>query len=139
MKNYKPNKELSGILKEPDVLYQINISRAGLAVQFLKEFVEYSKITFKELASIFQVSERTIQRYQSDTKLPSGPSEKLIALTKLYDTGTEVFGSTDLFRKWLHTSNMALGGSEPMNLLDTHLGFELVQNELGKLAHGVFS
>jgi uncharacterized protein (DUF2384 family) len=53
--------------------------------------------------------------------------------------GSEVFGSTEHFIKWLNLSNTALGGMEPYELLGIPGGVSKVRDLLGRIEKGVYS
>ena len=53
-----------------------------------------------------------------------------IALAKHY------FGDGPKATRWLRRPNRALGGSTPLELVDTELGARTVENVLGRIAYG---
>jgi uncharacterized protein (DUF2384 family) len=53
--------------------------------------------------------------------------------------GISVFGSSDIFDKWLAEPCPALGGISPRSLMVTAEGLETVLNEIGRIEHGVIS
>ncbi|WP_449438904.1 type II RES/Xre toxin-antitoxin system antitoxin [Pedobacter steynii] len=85
------------------------------------------------------ISERTLQRYTPATLIKTEHAEKAIELARLYQRGTEVFGTMDNFNDWMKTPNYTLNGEPPLNLLDTSIGFELILQTLGRIEYGVFS
>lgn len=60
---------------------------------------------------------------------------KLVALQK----GTEVFGELAHFKVWMDYPNPVLNGKKPMELLDTPSGFQWINDELLRIAHGVLA
>jgi len=49
-------------------------------------------------------------------------------------------GNDETATRWLRRSNRALGGSTPLELIDTELGARAVENVLGRIAYsGVVS
>jgi putative toxin-antitoxin system antitoxin component (TIGR02293 family) len=50
---------------------------------------------------------------------------------------TEVLGSEQLADQWLHREIRSLGGEQPVSLLDTEAGFELVMDTLGRIESGI--
>lgn len=66
-------------------------------------------------------------------------SERIYEISKLYGLGYEVFDSEDDFKKWLLTPSRALGNKIPFDLLDSSLGFELVENEIIRIQYNVYS
>jgi len=51
----------------------------------------------------------------------------------------EVLGSEEKASRWLHSPNRALGGSRPLDVVDTDLGAREVEAVLGRIEHGVYS
>jgi putative toxin-antitoxin system antitoxin component (TIGR02293 family) len=117
----------------------IEIAKEGLPKKALESLAANISFSTKEMAEVLNVSERTIQRYKDDQKLGKDTSGKLIRLAKLYELGEETFGSLERFKRWMHASVPTLGGKRPIDLLDTALGYELIERELVWIEHGLFS
>lgn len=60
-------------------------------------------------------------------------------LVKVVDHGIEVFGTQKLFIIWLNEPNIALGNIEPNMLLNSDYGLEQLDQELGRIAHGILT
>jgi putative toxin-antitoxin system antitoxin component (TIGR02293 family) len=142
MKNYKTKDERShqNILEEPDPVYLINTSRKGV------EFAQFNKIADKlpflnsEWCSYLHISERTMHRYKKEKKsFDTIQSERILEINYLFQKGTQVFGSYDVFGEWLDATNIALGGVKPKDLLDSTFGISLIKDELIRIEHGVFA
>jgi putative toxin-antitoxin system antitoxin component (TIGR02293 family) len=96
--------------------------------------------TLSEWSRILHISERTIQRYQSENKsFEPLQSEKITQLTMLCNYGIQVFGSSDVFFKWLNEPSIALGGAAPKSFLDNSFGIDYIKNEIGRIEHGVLA
>lgn len=101
---------------------------------------DYFGFTRDRTASLMQVSEPTIYRWVRDEKkLDQRHSMQVIELVNLLLYGIEVIGSKEHFTKWLGLPNMALGGMEPVQLLELPGGIEKVRQLLGRIEYGVFS
>jgi putative toxin-antitoxin system antitoxin component (TIGR02293 family) len=134
------------ILKEAALKYgagplqKVAIIKKGLPLNALAFFLNASGLSKLELASILQVSVRTLQRYQPQDPLPPAVSEKLLALNDLYQAGARALGgSAKQTTQWLKEPCPALGNRLPLSLLDTYAGTSEVQNVLGRLEHGVYA
>lgn len=57
----------------------------------------------------------------------------------LFIRAEEVFGSQEKARKWLRVPCLALGGNAPLDFLDTFAGVRMVEDELGRIEHGVYA
>ncbi|MET3129363.1 putative toxin-antitoxin system antitoxin component (TIGR02293 family) [Arcicella rosea] len=117
----------------------IEIAKEGLPKQALDSLAKQIAFSNKEMAEVLNISERTIQRYRDDHRLDKDASAKLIRLAKLYELGQETFGSLERFNGWMHSRVPALGGKRPTELLDTSLGYEIIERELIYIEHGLFS
>jgi putative toxin-antitoxin system antitoxin component (TIGR02293 family) len=117
----------------------IQLSRSGIIKQALLNLSRQLSFSLTELAQVVHLSERTLQRYADDAKLSADTSERAILLSQLYQRGTEVFGQLENFKEWMRTSLPAFNYQTPISLLDTTFGFQLIQDELGRIEHGIFA
>ncbi|WEK18427.1 MAG: DUF2384 domain-containing protein [Candidatus Pedobacter colombiensis] len=117
----------------------LNLARKGVSKKALVSLVKRISLTIQEVAGIMHISERTLQRYTPSTLIKTEHAEKAIELARLYQRGTEVFGTLDNFNDWMKTPNYTLNGETPLSLLDTSIGFELILQTLGRIEYGVFS
>lgn len=142
-----PNSILENILKEPTAAYTptgsridlVTLSRQGIKKQALLNLADILNLSIKEMATLLPVTERTLQRRDTDSLLSAPVSEQVILLAELTDKGATVFGDVVSFREWLQEPNTALGGRHPLALLDTAIGIQLITDQLGKLQYGVYS
>ena len=58
---------------------------------------------------------------------------------KLLTRGSHVFGSSEAFSRWLHKPAYGLDGEQPINLLVTSEGVNLVSDEVERIANGEFA
>lgn len=117
----------------------LKLARKGVSKKALVSLAKRISLTIQELAGIMHISERTLQRYTPATLIKTEHAEKAIELARLYERGTEVFGTMDNFNDWMKTPNYTLNGETPLSLLDTSIGFELILQTLGRIEYGVFS
>lgn len=139
-------KKLQQFLRDEGVPYTaesemnlIELTRTGIPKKTLKSLADYSTISFKSLAQLLPVSERTIQRYAEDEKFKSDVSEHVILIARVLFRADDVFSSRKDLKKWLTTPLLSLGNRTPLSLLDTSFGAQLVIDELGRLEHGTYS
>src|SRR5689334_11933723 len=77
-------------------------ARKGLRTKIFYDFAETIKMPEKNLASIINLSARTISNYKGKRKnLEPLYSEHLLKLIALFEKGEEFFGSIDEFNYWL--------------------------------------
>lgn len=111
-------------------------ARKGIATHIFYDFAETIKMPEKNLASLINLSARTISNYKENKKLLEPLySEHLLKLIALYDKGEEVFGNIDEFNYWL---SKPFWNSEerPIDWLVTPGGVDLVMEEMDGLAEG---
>lgn len=119
---------------------RIMLIRRGLPLHSLQYFLKQSGLNRQELSNILQVSARTMQRYTDDQMLPSTVSEKLLRLNDLYEQAEETLGGGAAnVTAWLRSEVAALGGQQPLHLLDTYEGLHEVIKVIGRLEWGVAS
>ena len=127
-------------LDNNDIFMLIKSTREGIDYETFDKFSDKFPLSNLEWSKILNVSERTMQRYKREKKrFDSIHSERLIFIMIIFKKGTEVFGVTDIFMKWLHSENVSLGGVKPMGLLDNSFGVSLVKDELSRIEHGVLA
>lgn len=117
----------------------IDLVRTGISKKNAFRFAEKIDFSAKDLASVYHVSERTLHRYSDSDLLDPDLSEKTLQLALLYEKGESVFGNLSKFKIWMKFPNPVFGGKPPLELLDTHFGFQIVSDELTRIEHGVFA
>lgn len=85
------------------------------------------------------LSIRTWQRYTTTQRLPKEASEKVLQVAALYMQGEQVFGDLKKFQGWMSYPNPVLKNKKPLELLDTAFGFQLIQDELIRIEHGILA
>jgi putative toxin-antitoxin system antitoxin component (TIGR02293 family) len=114
--------------------------REGFGFSFFNDISQKMPFSFQEWGTFLHLSPRTMQRYKKEQKtFDPIYSERIAEITMLYNYGKEVFGDEDKFQTWLNTSNIALGGEVPRDLLDSTLGIGVLKDELGRIEHGVLA
>ena len=118
----------------------IAIIRKGLPVSVLASLCEHLKMSEELVVASLGIARRTAaRRKRQGGRLKPVESELLYRLARALASATDVLGNEENARKWLLTENRALGGLEPITLLDTGIGFQDVMDVLGRIEHGVYS
>lgn len=117
----------------------INYARQGVNMSYLNNLSEKLSLSLQEIGNILHVSLRTLQRYAPSKTLDSDASAKVLNLAALQKHGLEVFGDEKSFNNWLKTPVPSLGNSTPLSFLDTPFGFQLIDQTLGRIEHGLFA
>lgn len=116
----------------------VSLTRKGIPKQALLNLGDVLNLNLEELSTLLPITKRTLQRRETDSLLNSTVSEHTILLAELAESGNEIFGNAVSFNKWLREENTALG-TQPLHLLDTTIGIQLVSDELGRIEQGVFA
>ncbi len=144
MREYKEVSDLlheEGILHEPAESYValIEVSRKGLDAEGLSSLQDYLRISKTEIIKLMDMSTSTFQRRLSSQKLSPTESEHLIQIYKLITKGLQVFGDKEQLLTWIKSENQALGGVAPLDLMQSQLGIYEVEQQLGRLAYGIYA
>jgi len=119
--------------------YQMELIRRirdGVKKNDWKQLIAYLESTEKEFANILPASISTMQKKKVYN---SAVSERIYELAQLFGRGYEVFDTKTDFKNWLLTPSKALGNKKPFDLLDSSLGFEMVENEIVRIQYNVYS
>ncbi len=114
----------------------INRIRIGVRKDEWKQLIRDIGSTEKEFEYILPSSISSMQKksvYGRET------SERIYELARLFGLGHEVFDSKDDFKEWLMTPTRPLGNIKPFDLLDSSIGFEMVENEIIRIKYNVYS
>ena len=139
---YKQTSKTSKV-EEPLMFYP-----GGKVMPTTKDFnyKEFKKIsdrvpfTQKEWSDILHISERTLQRYAKDDGIFNfGVTDRILQIDKVIKRGTEVFGSTDKFIRWLKSNPYMLEGRLSLQSLGNFEGINMVLTQLGRIEHGLFA
>lgn len=114
----------------------VSAARKGVKTKVFYDFAETVKVPEKKLASILNLSSRTISNYfQQQKALDPIYSEHLLKLIGLYEKGEAIFGNIDEFNYWLKKP-LWNNKNIPFDLIATSGGVDLVSEELDQLAQG---
>lgn len=110
--------------------------RTGVKREDWKALIDNIGATEKEFEHILPSSISSMHKksiYNRET------SERIYEISRLFGLGYEVFDTPEVFKQWLITPSKALGNKKPFDLLDSSLGFELVENEMVRIQYNVYS
>ena len=129
------------ILKEQGGRYGTLIDhvRGGLPYAAVDAVAERFEIPKEDLLRILHLPLRTLARRKKEGVLRPDESDRLLRLGRITSLTEEVLGTREKAAGWLKDPNRALGGSRPLDRLDTDLGVQEVEQILGRIAHGVYS
>jgi len=110
--------------------------RRGFPQTVVEEVLHGANITLKELAATLDVSARSLQRRRREGRLARYESDRLYRLARIIALAKHYLGDPETAARWLKRPNRALGGSVPLELIDTEPGARAVENVLGRIAYG---
>jgi putative toxin-antitoxin system antitoxin component (TIGR02293 family) len=112
--------------------------RKGLPMRALDELAERLKVERAALALILGTSVRTLQRKEEGSeRLGPAASDRLARISRILDLAFHVFGEHDKASIWLTSRSRALEGEIPLEMLDTDIGTQRVQQELRQIEFGM--
>jgi putative toxin-antitoxin system antitoxin component (TIGR02293 family) len=110
--------------------------REGFPQTVVEEVMQAAGLTLKELATSLDLSPRSLQRRRREGRLARYESDRLYRLARIVALAKQHLGDDQTAMRWLRRPNRALGGSTPLQLIDTELGARAVENILGRIAYG---
>jgi putative toxin-antitoxin system antitoxin component (TIGR02293 family) len=111
-------------------------ARMGIKTKLFYEFADSIKMPEKKLATLMNLSSRTISNYKDQQKLLEPiQSEHLLKLIALYAKGEDIFANIDEFNYWLQKPFWN-SKQKPFEWLSTPGGVDLIMDELDRLAYG---
>lgn len=118
-------------------MYELGV--AGIPKKAMIDLAMNINLSFRALAAILNISERTLQRKKELDLLNNKISEHILQIAEVYSRGSEVFSNLDDFHVWNGLENRALGNKKPIELLSSRYGAQMVLEELGRIEHGIFA
>jgi len=123
------------IMNHLELAQAVKIGFPAIAVRKVAESLE---LTSEELEPI--ISRRTLdRRVKGAQRLTSEESDRLVRLARIGALAIDTFEDRTKALAWLRRPNRALGGISPIEIGNTDPGAKLIEEILGRMAHGVFS
>ena len=113
--------------------------REGFPNEVVGSVMDSAGLTLKELSRSLNLSARSLQRRGHQGRLARHESDRIYRLARTVALAKHYIGDKDSAARWLRRPNRALGGSAPLDLMDTELGARAVENVLGRIAYGGIS
>jgi putative toxin-antitoxin system antitoxin component (TIGR02293 family) len=133
---------LHRIIKSHDDLVALVL--AGLPYEALESVAEQSQIGLERLAKTIGVSKSTRARRRSEGVLSPDESDRLYRFARIYAHALDVFDDAEQASSWLLRTDIQAFGKQiraiaPLELLRTDAGAQQVDDELGRIEHGILS
>lgn len=139
----KPTQVLLQGRKGDERLLIIRYTQEGFYLSDVREMLSGSKLYMEHglLERITGKSVRTVQRLAKEAqpiRLNRQQSTVAFQYAQALEHATEVFGSQSLAEDWLEKPCKYLDGHAPLELIDNSLGFQVVEDYLSRIEHGVY-
>lgn len=115
----------------------IALVKTGIQAKSLDSILTFSGLTDKELVDILPISKRQLNRYTPNHKLNKEITAHLLQIIELFQKGFRLFGEQK-FKLWIRTHNKVLD-AKPIDIMDTSIGIEFIEDVIGRIEHGVYS
>lgn len=111
--------------------------RTGIPVRAIAGVAANLGVSEERLLELLRLSpdvRKSAGEFMSPTE-----QDRIYRAEKVFQKALSVFEDRDAARMWLSQANRSLGWEEPLALLDTEVGYELVLDTLGRIEYGVIS
>jgi putative toxin-antitoxin system antitoxin component (TIGR02293 family) len=118
------------------------VIREGLPLDTIDRIRKIVLLTEGEILKTIGISSRTLSRRKKEKKagkLSIIESDRLYRLAKIYTLAEHVFNDRDQAVEWLHGKQFGLGGRIPLDMLQTEVGMQEVEDLLMRIEYGVYS
>lgn len=133
--NSKIANEVPERISDSEVLQ--HLKRGQVDHRYLHYFKQQSNISDETLSSWFNINVKTFRTYKrNENALKENLQEHIILLISIFKHGAEVFGSNQLFSKWLNEENFFFDGDKPIQLLRTITGIRFIEDRLTAIEYG---
>ncbi|VII92228.1 DUF2384 domain-containing protein [Pseudomonas sp. E141] len=139
----KPTEVLLHGRKGDERLLIIRYTQEGFYLSDVKDMLSTSALYMEHdlVQRITGRSVRTVQRLAKETKpirLNQQQSTVAFQYAQTLEHATNVFGSQSLAEDWLKKPCKYLDGYVPLELIDSSLGFQVLEDYLTRIEHGVY-
>jgi putative toxin-antitoxin system antitoxin component (TIGR02293 family) len=118
----------------------IPLIRAGFSSRSVDKLLQHLGLKLDPVLQALRINQRTMHRRRTaESRLTREESEKIYRLARLTALAEQVFEDRTQAQIWLTSAIPGLGGVTPLSLLDTDEGARQSENELLRLAWGVYS
>jgi len=117
----------------------LELGRTGVTKDAVSHLANYLSFSWKQIANLLPVTERTLQRYGLNQHFNPTVSEQVLHIAEVLAKGAEVFKEKKKFLLWLNTPHKVFSSMTPFDMLGSRYGTELVLEELGRIEFGVYS
>lgn len=118
------------------------LTEEGIPMADIVQFIDSVDLLRDQriVVKIMGISERTLQRRlkQPDEPLNPEQSARTVRFAEVLSKATKVFGDAKTAEAWMIEPALGLDWAKPVDLLINPVGFELVDDFLGRMEYGVY-
>ncbi|MFU8806817.1 MAG: antitoxin Xre/MbcA/ParS toxin-binding domain-containing protein [Bradymonadaceae bacterium] len=118
---------------------RISKLRSGLPYTALEMIRNELDLSLEELAGALAISPRTLNRRKEENTLKLEESDRVFRLVRVYAHALDVFGTSERAARWFKRANPVLEAMKPLEVFDTDLGAQIVDDLLTRIEYGVYS
>ncbi|MDT8437109.1 MAG: antitoxin Xre/MbcA/ParS toxin-binding domain-containing protein [Gemmatimonadota bacterium] len=112
--------------------------REGLSYAALERLRRVLDIPLSRFAELIWIAPRTVARRKEAGRLRPEESDRLLRMARITGLALQLFeGDLEEARRWLLSSQPALGGESPVGLARTGIGAREVEHLIGRLERGI--
>ena len=131
--------DVLGVDEATSELDLLEMLRHGLPYEALERIRQELGLSLDELADALAISIRTLNRRKKSETLKPDESDRIYRIARVYAHAIDVFGSREKAANWFKRPNSSLGGVVPLEVFDTDLGAQMVDDVLTRVEFGVYS
>lgn len=126
-------------LEPKSVLDFVNAGIKGIQKQSVVRLAEVMEVPMKDMATLLNMSYKTLGRKKETDILDSLSSSLSIEIAETISKGFSVFEDSAKLNRWLQKENRALQGKKPIEFLNTPTGIKMVNRLLGRIEEGIYT
>ena len=111
--------------------------RSGLPVEAVESVVTTGTLRAPELHALVIPRRTLAHRKRRGGRLSSEQSDRLARVVRVVTSAEDAIGEGAKAARWLRKPNRTLRGRRPLDLLASDVGARLVEQELGRIEHGL--
>ena len=131
--------DVLGVAEPQSELEFVEQIRAGLPYGAVERLREELGLSLAELAEALSISTRTLNRRRQSESLNAEESDRVFRIARVYAHALSVLEGRERAVAWFKKENRALGGRVPLEMFDTDMGAEMVDDVLTKIEYGVYT
>ena len=130
--------EVLGIDDDESTTGMLSRLREGLPFEVIDNIREVLGLSVEQLAEALAISPRTLSRRKKRNALAPEESDRVYRIARVFAHGVDVFSDRDKAVRWFKQPHPSFDGVAPLEVFDTDLGTQMVDDELTRIEFGVY-